>query len=184
MNNLKFRAWDKKARDIFETTLEIYRHKPKGLLTNTYHKMKNRNLNNGYGKLPFSLQEFINWSIEDLSFLIAFNGWVESGYNKKFKPSPDRIDSNKGYSFKNINWTFWKDNYYKGIKETALKRQKPIVMYKDGKLIGRFKSVEDARYFLNINSNGNISENIKGNRKTVHGYKFIYENKELLENEI
>ena len=178
---LKFRAWDKVANETFESPNERYRHKPKGLITNLYGKMMLRSSEKGYGALPFTLNEFYEWSISNKSFLIVFDGWVNSGYEKDFKPSADRINANEGYSFNNINWTFWKDNYYKGINETAIKRQKPIIMYKDDKKIGKFKSIDDARYFLEMKSNGNISENLRGKRKSVFGYNFIYENPELVE---
>ena len=61
----KFRAWGKVANATFEDTTEIYRHTPKGMLTNLYHKMNTRNIKNGFGKLPFALDEFQKWSTND-----------------------------------------------------------------------------------------------------------------------
>ena len=34
---------------------QIYRRTPKGVLTNLYSKMKDRNIKKGFGKLDFSL---------------------------------------------------------------------------------------------------------------------------------
>ncbi|AJD83116.1 hypothetical protein [Streptococcus phage Str-PAP-1] len=63
------------------------------------------------------------------------------------------------------------------VSKKADKNKKPILMLKDGK----FKSIKDAQYFLNMKSNGNISECLAGRRNKVFGYSFIYQNSDLLE---
>ena len=82
-----------------------------------------------------------------------------------------------------MQWLSWNENYYKGIAEVAKKKEKPIIMYKGGLAIGKFRSLKEAQYFLGMSSNGNISENLKGVRKTVKGFNFeyIHENADLLE---
>lgn len=82
-----------------------------------------------------------------------------------------------------MQWLSWSENYYKGITEVAKKKEKPILMYKDGVLLGKFRSLKEAQYFLGMSSNGNISENLKGRRTTVKGFnfKYIHEQPELLE---
>lgn len=175
MREIKFRAWD--------TPTEKFRHTEKGLLTNLYQKLKSRNIKNGYGELDFSLDDFKKWSDETENFHRLFRIWCFDDYNKKSKPSVDRINPKKGYTFENMQWLSWSENYYKGIAEVSNKKEKPIVMYKDGIVLGKFKSLKEAQYFLGMSSNGNISENLKGNRNTVKGFNFeyIHENKELLE---
>jgi hypothetical protein len=177
----KFRAWDKKARESFSSATEIYRHKPKGMLANLYHKMSYRNKKNRYGELPFTLEGFKDWAFESEEFLYLFDVWVQSGYSKKFKPSVDRTNPYEGYHFDNMQWMFWYNNHQKGIGEVAKKKRKPILMYKEGKRLGKFKSIEDAREFLGMKSNGDIVMVLRGQRDTVKGYSFIYENPELLE---
>lgn len=54
-------------------------------------------------------------------------------------------------------------------------------MYKDGEYLGKFKSIEDAKEFLGMKSNGDIVMVLQGKRKKVKGYTFVYENSELLE---
>lgn len=178
---LKFRAWDKVSNATFEDSTERYRHMPKGMLTNLYHKMKTRNIKNGFGKLPFSLDEFQKWSINSEKFFYLFDTWVNSGYQKRYKPSVDRTNPNIGYEFNNMSWMFWEDNKKKSYLEVALKKQKPIVMVKNGEVVGKFRSIKDAQFFLSMKSNGNISECLAGRRKNVYGYSFVYENPELLE---
>lgn len=176
----KFRAWDKKAKESFTTATEVYRHKPKGMLTNLYHKMNVRNTKNGYGELPFTLSIFKEWALSSDEFLYLFDIWVQSGYTKKFKPSVDRIDPNKGYEFSNMQWMFWYNNYQKGIQEVSQKKMKPVLMFENGKYLGKFKSIDDARVFLGMKSNGDISMVLSGKRDKVKGYSFKYANPELL----
>ncbi|HFD0861887.1 TPA: hypothetical protein QFQ46_001926, partial [Enterococcus faecium] len=85
------------------------------------------------------------------------------------------------YTFNNMQWMFWYNNYQKGIHEVSEKKRKPVLMYKDGEYLGKFKSIEDAKEFLGMKSNGDIVMVLQGKRKKVKGYTFVYENSELLE---
>ena len=175
MREIKFRAWN--------SSTEKFRHTEKGLLTNLYQKLKSRNAKKGYGELNFSLDDFKNWSEGIENFHRLFQIWCFDDYSKESKPSVDRIDPTKGYTFENMQWLSWSENYYKGIAEVAKKKEKPILMYKDGFLLGKFRSLKEAQYFLGLSSNGNISENLRGTRTTVKGFNFeyIHENEYLLE---
>jgi len=172
---IKFRAWDNPT--------EKYRHTPKGMVTNLYQKLKDRSTAKGYGSLTFSLNDFKLWALNSDEFKRLFEIWEFDNYSKNAKPSVDRINPMKGYVFDNMQWLSWNENYYKGIAEVADKKKKPVEMYKDGQLLGIFKSVQDAQFFLGLKSNGDISDNLRGKRKTVKGYSFRYkfENPELLE---
>ncbi|WP_455390123.1 hypothetical protein [Lactiplantibacillus pentosus] len=190
---IKFRAWestenmcrfeslDDKANERFKTANEVYRHKATGLLTNLYQKLKVRNTKRGYGDLNFDLAQFKDWSANEPRFLRLFRIWVFDDYSKDFKPSVDRINPHLGYSFKNMQWLTWKENYIKGINEGSSKKKKPIIMTKEGIVIGRFKSIQDAQYFLNLSSNGDISRALLNSNRTVNEYGFKYDNPELLE---
>lgn len=57
---------------------------------------------------------------------------------------------------------------------SANKRKKPILQLKDGIVIARFDSLQDASKQLKI-SRGNICNNLKNRNKTLHGFKFVYE---------
>ena len=80
-----------------------------------------------------------------------------------------------------MTWMFWEDNKIKSHGEVGAKKQKAIIMLRDGKRVGSFKSIKDAQFFLGMKSNGNISECLSGRRNNVFGYQFIYETPELLE---
>lgn len=178
---IKFRAWRDISNSKFENATEVYRHTPKGMMTNLFQKLSSRNELKGYGTLSFTLGDFQTWAMNNSEFLRLFNLWVADDYSKKSKPSIDRINPYKGYEFSNMQWLSWNENYLKGIAEVSEKKHKPILMLKNGVEIGRFKSVKDAQYFLGLKSNGDITLVLQGKRNTVKGYAFRFENPELLE---
>lgn len=173
------------VRGVKMTKREItqkFRHTKRGVLTNLYHAMKARSEQKGYGEIPFDLAAFHKWADDDDDFHRLFAIWEFDNFSKQSKPSVDRIDPNVGYEFSNMQWLSWNENYFKGIQEVASKKTKPVNMLKNGEIVGTFKSVDDARIFLGMKSNGNISENLRGKRKTVKGYTFeyVHQNPELL----
>lgn len=151
-----------------------YRRTKKGILTNSYQNQKSRY------RVDYTLKELHNRFLNDKMFNRIYNEWVKSGYNMQFKPSIDRIDSRKHYSLKNIHCMSWAENRYKQSKTDGKRGRKPAVLQMKGeKVIKRFISQRHAVKELNI-SQGNLSSCLNGKRKFVKGYKFIYENKELL----
>ena len=96
------------------------------------------------------------------------------------KPSVDRIDPNKGYEMDNIQILSWRENRRKGDKEVSLKKQKPIfVCDMTGTRLKRFNSIKEAVIKLGLNQSL-VSSVLGGKRNHTGGYKFIYENSDLL----
>jgi hypothetical protein len=54
--------------------------------------------------------DFYDWSSKDKSFISLYKDWVNSGYERYLSPSIDRIDSNLGYVFSNIQWITQSEN--------------------------------------------------------------------------
>lgn len=150
-----------------------YRKTKKGFITNLYHKMKERN------KVDFSLeflQEFSNCN----KFERLYLEWVKSNYNKQLKPSIDRINNKLHYTKTNIQWLTWAENRYKQSMERRCRKGEVYQML-GNKIVKKFKSQREAVIKTGI-SQGNMSEVLNGKRKTAGGYKFIYQNPELLNN--
>lgn len=130
----------------------------------------------------FPLSGFQNVYLVDKKFNRLYAEWVKSGYNKQLKPSIDRIDSKKVYDFENIHFLTWAENRYKQSAMDGKRGRKPAVIQMMGnKIIKRFLSQRHAVKELGL-SQGDLSMVLNGKRKTVDGYKFIYENPELLSN--
>ena len=144
-------------------------------------------------KVDFSLNEFHKKFLNDKKFLRLYREWIKSGKDKWKKPSIDRINNKKHYSFNNIQIITWGENRYKQKMERRSRKGK-VVQFFNGKPIAIFKSQKEVSKKLNI-SQGNLSEHMNGKRKHCNGYVFkwlndikevevignIFENPELLE---
>lgn len=96
-----------------------FRKTPKGVLTNIYSKQVERSRNKSMPLPSYTLKEFHAKYLDDAKYLRIFNEWVKSGYNKYKKPSFDRIDCMKPYSFDNIQVMTWEENRYKQRMEAS-----------------------------------------------------------------
>lgn len=162
----------KTPKNLLENTA-AYRKTPKGLLTNLYHKMKERNIKKGFGKLPFSLTEFHKLYIESDIYLLIFNNWAENGYAFYKRPSIDRKNPNMGYELNNIQMMTWEENRRKGDKENSRHTTSVVMCDFDGNIIKEFESIKLAVEATGL-SQGNIIMCCQGKRRHTGGYVFKY----------
>ena len=66
------------------------------------------------GKCLLSRAEFYEWALASESFHRLFDAWVGSGYQMKFAPSVDRINSSDGYRVGNMEWVTHSENSRRG----------------------------------------------------------------------
>lgn len=141
----------------------------KGVLNVIYRnqilRQKRRNI-----KVNYSWEEFKNKYINDKIYLDLYNKWVNNDYLKDLKPSFDRIDNKKDYSFDNLQILTWKENNDKGRKERSIKVNQYDI---NGNYIKTFNSIVEASKEVNIYKS-NISSCCKGKIKTCAGYKWKY----------
>lgn len=85
-----------------------------------------------HGDMPYTKRQLVQWMMDN-GFDDLFSAWVKSGHKKALKPSIDRIDDLKGYSFENIRLGTWQDNRDHQASDmrnglgTSGKRCKPVV---------------------------------------------------------
>lgn len=159
---------------LLKNTLK-FRRTRKGVLTNMYQHMKRRHV------VEFSLMEFHNNWLNDKKFIRLFNEWVKSNYSKQLKPSLDRINSKTGYSMSNTHMITWAENRFKQSAFDGKRGRKPPVLQLLGtKIVKRFLSQRHVVKELGL-SQGNLSAVLNGKRNHINGFRFIYENPELLE---
>lgn len=152
-----------------------YRKTPKGVLTNMYQHMKTRH------PVSFTLKEFHKKYLEDKLFLKLHKEWLKSGCNIQLKPSLDRTNCKLGYTFENTKIMTWAENRFKqSAVDGKLGRKPPVIQLLNNKIIKKFQSQRHVVKELGI-SQGNLSAVLNGKRNHINGYKFIYENPELLE---
>jgi hypothetical protein len=103
-------------------TLKYERTKP-GKLMRIYRNMKSRiegvqsakwHLYRGKSLLPKS--EFYEWALGSEIFHRLFKIWVDSGYERKFAPSVDRLDSSQGCETWNMEWVTHSENSRRGAE--------------------------------------------------------------------
>jgi len=80
------------------------------LITDIYSKQKLHSKTRGHPPPKYTFKEFKKWILSIKNFKVLYKNWVKSGYEKNFRPSVDRLDSTKGYSFDNIRLVTWKEN--------------------------------------------------------------------------
>ena len=107
----------------------------------------------------YSEDDLYQWLKALPNFHEIFEGWVDSGYLTRFRPSVDRKDDYISYTLDNIELVTWNENNQKGYssKITGDNNKKNLavdMLDMDGKFLERFYSVsEAARRFNGVPSN-------------------------------
>lgn len=104
-----------------------YEKTPKGYLMRSYRNMKSRvtgiqKTGSWTGKELLPKEDFYVWALSDPTFKRLFAAYEESGYERKLAPSPDRIDSSKGYTLDNMRWLTHSENSRLGSKSPRRKK--------------------------------------------------------------
>ncbi len=162
-------AKTKSRKDIREFARIIHKSQVQRAKTHTHKKVE-------YTKI-----ELYEWIILQPSFNNLYINWVESGYNTPDKPSVDRIDNSKGYSFNNIQLMTFRDNKLKSDKDIrrgtlahGVNPVKEVSQYtKDNVLINTYISLMEAQRITGV-PNSNIVKCCKNIRKTAGGFKWEY----------
>lgn len=97
-------------------TKKSYQYTPKGVLNIIYRNQLLRQKRKGI-KVDYTYEEFKQKYLFDSKFLKLYKQWVLSNYDTNKKPSFDRIDSKKEYSFDNLQVVTWEENNKKGRQE-------------------------------------------------------------------
>jgi hypothetical protein len=118
--NKKQRA-KRRANNNLHTRL--YEKTVSGFLMRLYRNMKSRILGIQYkkkhlyeNKCLLSKENFYEWSKMNETFILLFNQWKESNYERRLTPSVDRINSAIGYTLENMEWVPFHVNCSRGSK--------------------------------------------------------------------
>lgn len=157
-----------------------YRLTKKGVIRNIFSHIKERGLKHNR-VVEFSSDELYEWMMSKAEFHKLFDEWEASGFNKAYRPSIDRIDPLRHYLYDNIQVTTYKFNRDKGDAEKLILWGRPIIQLDIlGRELGRFPSIKQAVETLNLRQ-GLVSAVLAGRRNHTGGFKFIYENSNLLQ---
>jgi len=150
-----------------------YRRTFKGLMTEIYSHQKISSPQRGLGDVCYSKAQLIEWCESSDKFMKMFNQWEIGDYFIDLRPTIDRIENGKGYTFSNIQAMTYRDNINKENedrkkgKSRALKR---VMQYeKDGIIfIKEFFSIIEASRETGSNQS-HIGSVCSGKRKTHNG---------------
>lgn len=168
---------------ILENTRR-WRRTYNGLVTNLYAKIRERSKRNGRQNHEFTLGEFKAF-VAQTDIRRLYERWAKCGFQTDRRPSIDRIDALRGYTFDNMQVITAKENRVKGDAEKMVLWGKPVhQLSMSGVVLAKYPNIHTAMEITRINRN-NISSVLHGKRKSAGGYKWevignIYENPELL----
>jgi hypothetical protein len=123
----------------------------KGVIRVIYKTQKRNSILRNMIPPVYSKKELTEWLYNN-GFKKLFDNWKKNKFNKNHKPSVDRIDDFKHYSFDNIRLVTWEENkkhqhidILNGIG-TGGKRCKPVQqLNKDGNILAEFHSYSYAK---------------------------------------
>lgn len=170
-------SWCKKC-DNKRTS--AYRKTKQGVVSTIYGDQKSNSLIRGHKPPTYTKDELNSWLLNDWLFDLLYTNWCNCGYLKDMKPSVDRLDDSKGYSFDNIQIMTWKENQLKcnyQVRNNIKKHSgllngghKAVSQYTlDGIFIKDFISASEASRQTNSNRRS-LSACCGGNAKSCNGF--------------
>ncbi len=150
--------------------------KIRNYITQTFSSVRHKSKRN-WGIMPtFTKDELRIWLYSNGLQELWIN-YIESGFDRHFRPSIDRIDDYGHYEFSNMQLITWRENHIKGVNgikhnnnSKNQDRIKPVFMWdKCGNLVKEFNNYKDACAFLRCHPMS-ISRAVTKKRKTIKGY--------------
>lgn len=90
-----------------------YRYTKKGLFTDLYTGTRSSSKKRGHPEPAYNKLELVQWLEAQPRLTLLYEAWAASGYDRKLKPSIDRLDNTKPYVFDNMQLITWYDNVLK-----------------------------------------------------------------------
>ena len=127
-----------------------YNKSDRHIVTSLYVKQKTKSKERGHPPPTYTKKELHQYIINHPDYKIIYDNWIKNNCNKWFRPSIDRLDTSKGYSFDNIRLTTWSINH----KAEAILKSEPIYILDryNNIILKRYKSIMDASRDLKVKS--------------------------------
>lgn len=121
--------------------MRAYHKTQRGLINKMCYAQRLSSKRRGHPPPAYTFEELYAWLTTQMEFFHLFNAWVASDYDVNLKPSCDRLDDTKPYTFSNIQITTWKANNTKGC-EAKFKPVNQLTL--EGVFIARHASLNAA----------------------------------------
>lgn len=73
-----------------------------------------------------SKDEFLAWALDNEEYKKLHKEWVNNNYDMAKAPSPDRLDSSKGYTIDNMEWVTTEENNRRAHNKNSANRVKLV----------------------------------------------------------
>ena len=143
-----------------------------------YHQVKNSKAR-GHQPPSYTKEELHTWITTQPNFSSLYQTWCDSNYTTDLRPSCDRLDNSKGYTFDNIELVDFKTNkeraYADTVNGTLGSCQVDIYQYNtDGTFKAHYTSMNNAARSEEHLDQRNISSCCRGLIPTAYGYFWSY----------
>ena len=160
---------------------KLYERTAKGMTYRIYYDQCYSSKTRGHTPPTYTKEELYTWITSQPGFNLLYQAWVDSNYTSDFKPSCDRLDNSKGYTFDNLELVSWKVNkeraYADTVKGTLGTCQKPVYQYAlDGTFLASFISVNAAAAASSTFDHRNIAACCRGELPTAYKHYWSFEN--------
>jgi hypothetical protein len=156
-----------------------YERTPKGLCYRIFYDQCYSSKSRGHIPPLYTKEELTKWLISQPNFEALYNDWVDSNFTSDFRPSCDRLDNSKGYSFSNIELVTWKVNKERAnrdVKNNIINTtQTTVYQYlASGKFVAKHLSIAEACRKDSTLDQRNITSCCQGKIPTAYGYVWLY----------
>lgn len=163
------------------TTELIYRRTINGLIRSIYKDQKHNSKQRNMKMTDYSIDELMTYLKDNEKFMELYNNWVISSYKHYLRPSCDRLNDYKPYTFSNIQIITWGENKEKGYSDQInginTKQCKAILQYDlEDTFIKEYYSIQQAERETGIH-HVNIIKACKGQRNHAGNYYWEYKSK-------
>lgn len=156
-----------------------------GVIKGFLRDQRTRSKKRGHKMPTYTFDELSKWVLNNPKWNTLLEKWEESNYETKHKPSIDRKDNTRGYSFDNIQLITWEDNFKNakndqknGVLNSGNELRPVIKLSLNGEYISEYISVRGAGRENKINYQL-IYRVCKGRRKSTGGFKWKYKTGKL-----
>ncbi len=158
--------------------MEEYRRTKIGMISEIFLQQRGHSRERGHNPPEYTKEELIEWMQSQPKFHELFALWEESLYDRELRPSTDRTDDYKGYSFDNITLMTFGENVQKVCRDrisgTNNKQNISVIqMSLEGKHIQEYYSMAHASRELDIQQSS-IGACCSGRRNSTGGFKWKY----------
>lgn len=165
---------------VFSNKVEgSYDRTEKGVIRVIYKTQKANSKRRGHFPPNYSKAELFSWLYAN-GYKKLYHVWVQSGYEKRLKPSCDRLDDYQGYSLDRLRLVTWGDNKNKQTQDilqgrsTSGERCKAVEQLSlSGDIIVKFISASEAGRETMADFR-NISACCIGKKKSSNGFKWRF----------